>query len=275
MNQLALSGVSWAGQSPCSSWCGTCPFKGSSPLNILKEGCASANAAIFVLVLDPSVLGCIPLYCNSSEPGEPVLKLGVARQILAGHRGRKEGEARVFLLLPFCPWEHLINSGTFLVPLRLPSPFESSVWPRDGVLTSGLSPCLVIGHFSSAFPWVTSFLHQALCFKYSSDFSSLRRPWLIERVTQSLRSELQKDGPSTYCPIALLHQKAFSYIFIKCSCYFPSLHVRHFFYLWLKVTLQLINGLFCFLVIISWHPTFQTLFYYVPHLKSHLDILRF
>ena len=176
MNQLALSGVSWAGQSPCSSWCGTCPFKGSSPLNILKEGCASANAAIFVLVLDPSVLGCIPLYCNSSEPGEPVLKLGVARQILAGHRGRKEGEARVFLLLPFCPWEHLINSGTFLVPLRLPSPFESSVWPRDGVLTSGLSPCLAIGHFSSAFPWVTSFLHQALCFKYSSDFSSLRRP---------------------------------------------------------------------------------------------------
>ena len=97
----------------------------------------------------------------------------------AGDRRRKKGKARVFLLLPFCPWEHLINSGTLLVPLWLPSPFVSSVWPRGGVLTSGLPPCLAIGHFSSAFPWVTSFLHQALCFKYSSDFSSLRRPWLI------------------------------------------------------------------------------------------------
>lgn len=35
-----------------------------------------------------------------------------------------------------------------------------------------------------------------------------------------------------------------------------------------RYTSQLINGLFCFLVIISWHRTFQTLFYCVPHLKA-------
>ena len=92
-------------------------LQGKFSPNILEEGCASSNAEIFVLVLDLSVLGSSPLYCGSNEPGGPVPKLGVARQILAGDRGRKEGEARVFLLLPFCPWEHLINSGTLLVPL--------------------------------------------------------------------------------------------------------------------------------------------------------------
>lgn len=180
------------GDSTCFEWSITCrteslvipvwymSLQGKFSPNILEEGCASTNAEIFVLVLDLSVLGSSPLYCGSNEPSGPVPKLGVARQILAGDRGRKEGEARVFLLLPFCPWEHLINSGTLLVPLLLPSPFASSVWPRDGLLTSGLPPCLAIGHFRSAFPWVTSFLHQALCFKYSSDFSSLRRPWMIE-----------------------------------------------------------------------------------------------
>ena len=66
-------------------------LQGKFSPNILEEGCASTNAEIFVLVLDLSVLGSSPLYCGSNEPSGPVPKLGVARQILAGDRGRKEG----------------------------------------------------------------------------------------------------------------------------------------------------------------------------------------
>lgn len=113
MNLLALSGVSWAGQSPWSSWCGTCPFKGSSPLNLLEEGCASTNAAIFGLVLDPSVLGCIPLYCDSSEPGEPVPKLGVARQILAGDGGGRREKPGYFSCSLSVPGNILSTVGHF------------------------------------------------------------------------------------------------------------------------------------------------------------------
>ena len=96
------------GDSTCSEWSITCrteslvipvwymSLQGKFSPNILEEGCASSNAEIFVLVLDLSVLGSSPLYCGSNEPGGPVPKLGVARQILAGDGGGRREKPGYF-----------------------------------------------------------------------------------------------------------------------------------------------------------------------------------
>lgn len=68
---------------------------------------------------------------------------------------------------------------------------------------------------------------------------SLRRAWLIQHLTQSLSTELQKDGSKIYCHIALLYLKVFNVTFNHII--FP-LHYQHFFYLWFKVICELING---------------------------------